>query len=140
MYHFIKNYIISVLVKIFRRINIKSSIAMLIILTMRLSSIYSSTLYQTGLQANKTKFQTPFSASFTSYHEHAHLVWRFYQLNVTNFRYSFSRNAYTSVCHGLKTSPMALILQPYCIHCENTTFRVILKMVHPKRSKEKEPK
>ena len=35
---------------------------------------------------------------------------------------------------------MVLILQPYCIHCENTTFRVILKMVPPKRSKENEPK
>ena len=35
---------------------------------------------------------------------------------------------------------MALILQPYCNHYENTTFRVILKMVPPKKSEEKEPK
>ena len=35
---------------------------------------------------------------------------------------------------------MALILQPYCNHYENTTFRVILKIVPPKNSEEKEPK
>ena len=70
----------------------------------------------------------------------AHLVWRFYQPNVTNLRYSLSRNAYTSFCHSLKTLPLVSILQPYCIHCENTTFRVILKMVPPKKSEKKEPK